>query len=164
MKQFLAFVHKEFCHIFRDVRTLLILLAMPIILIILFGYAITTEIQCAPIAILDHSRDAVTLKMTERLKASEYFTLYGHAANHHELETLFRRGKIQLAVVFPPQYAARADAQIQLIADATDPNQATQLTAYATAILMEERAAEPSIQTLSPTGIQPVTNCSIIRS
>ena len=57
MKQFIAFAHKEFYHIFRDIRTTLILLVMPIILIILFGYAITTEIQRVPITVLDHSRN-----------------------------------------------------------------------------------------------------------
>lgn len=138
MKQFIAFVRKEFCHIFRDIRTTLILLVMPVILIILFGYAITTEIQRVPIAVMDHSRDELTMKMTERLKASEYFELYGMAANYREVETLFRQGKICLAVLFPPQYATQTDAQVQILTDATDPNQATQLTAYATAILSEE--------------------------
>ena len=59
----IAFVRKEFIHIFRDKRTMMILLLMPIVLIILFGYAITTEIKRVPIAILDQSRDEVTQKM-----------------------------------------------------------------------------------------------------
>ena len=135
MKQFKAFIYKEFCHIFRDIRTTLILMVMPVILIILFGYAITTEVRSVPIAIMDHSRDELTLKLTEQLKASDYFDLYSIAENHREIESLFREGKIQLAIVFPPQYAASADSQVQILADATDPNQATQLTAYASAIL-----------------------------
>ena len=76
MKQFISFVRKEFYHIFRDARTTMILLLMPVILIILFGYAITTEIKRVPIAIFDQSRDELTLKMTDRLNASEYFELY----------------------------------------------------------------------------------------
>ncbi len=66
MKQFISFIRKEFFHIFRD-KPMLILLAMPIILIILFGYAITTEIKCVPIAVFDQSRDEVSRKITEHL-------------------------------------------------------------------------------------------------
>ena len=140
MKQFTAFVHKEFCHIFRDIRTTLILLVMPIILIILFGYAITTEMQRVPIAIMDHSHNELTLKITERLKASEYFELYQSTANQRETETLLRQGKIYLAVIFPPNYGNASDTQVQILTDATDPNQATQLAAFATAIISEQLA------------------------
>ena len=135
MKQFKAFIYKEFCHIFRDIRTTLILMVMPVILIILFGYAITTEVRSVPIAIMDHSRDELTLKLTQQIKASDYFELYSMSESHREIEQLFRKGKIQIAIIFPPQYAASADSQVQILADATDPNQATQLTAYASAIL-----------------------------
>ena len=142
MKQFFTFVHKEFLHIFRDIRTTLILLVMPLILIIFFGYAITTEVRCAPFAVLDGSHDALTQKMTDRLKASEYFDFYASAQNRQELDGLFRKGKIRMAVVFPPQYAAQPDAQVQILADATDPNEATQLTVYASAILSEQLQEE----------------------
>jgi len=138
MKQFLSFVRKEFFHIFRDVRTMLILLVMPIILIILFGYAITTEIKRVPITVLDHSRDELSLKITDRLEASEYFDLYRMADNYEDVQTLFRQGKARIAVVFPPQFAMSPDASVQILADATDPNEATQLTAYATAIIQTQ--------------------------
>lgn len=135
MKQFQSFVRKEFYHIFRDVRTMLILLVMPVILIILFGYAITTEIKRAPIAVLDQSRDEVTGKIISHLEASEYFDLYAMIDTQEEAAQLFRQGKVRLVLIFPPQYAASPDASVQLLADATDPNEATQLTAYATAII-----------------------------
>lgn len=128
MKQFISFVRKEFYHIFRDARTTMILLLMPVILIILFGYAITTEIKRVPIAIFDQSRDELTLKMTDRLKASEYFELYTTVDSYEDAGALFRQGKVHVIVVFPPQYASTADAQVQVLADATDPNEATQLT------------------------------------
>lgn len=137
MKQFISFIRKEFYHIFRDKRTMMILLAMPIILIILFGYAITTEIKRAPIAILDQSRDEVTQKMIEHLSASEYFELYTMVNSEAEGQALFRQGKVRLLIVFPAQYASSPDASVQLLADATDPNEATQLAAYATAILQQ---------------------------
>ena len=130
MKQFISFVRKEFYHIFRDARTTMILLLMPVILIILFGYAITTEIKRVPIAIFDQSRDELTLKMADRLNASEYFELYTTVDSYEDAGALFRQGKVHVIVVFPPQYASTADAQVQVLADATDPNEATQLIAY----------------------------------
>ena len=137
MKQFISFIRKEFYHIFRDKRTMMILLVMPIILIILFGYAITTEIKRAPIAILDQSRDEVTQKMIDHLSASEYFELYTMVESQAEGQALFRQGKVRLLIIFPAQYASSPDASVQLLADATDPNEATQLAAYATAILQQ---------------------------
>ncbi len=138
MKQFASFLRKEFYHIFRDSRTMMILLAMPIILIILFGYAITTEIKRVPITILDHSRDEVTMKMTERLAASEYFDLSGMSVDYDDVQDYFRQGKARIAVVFPAQYASTPGATVQVLADATDPNEATQLTTYVSAIIQSE--------------------------
>ena len=165
MKQFISFIRKEFFHIFRDKRTMLILLAMPIILIILFGYAITTEIKCVPLAVFDQSRDEVSRKITEHLGASEYFDLYKMVDSEAEAQSLFKQGKIKLVVVFPPQYASTADADVQLLADATDPNEATQLTAYATTIIASAKAEiqgnllqpEEKAQ-LMQAGITPVTH------
>ncbi len=142
MKQFVSFLRKEFYHIFRDVRTMMILLAMPVILIILFGYAITTEIKRVPITILDHSRDEVTMKMSERLVASEYFDLAGMAADYDEVQSYFRKGKARIAIVFPSNYASTPGSSVQVLADATDPNEATQLTTYVSAIIQTELTAE----------------------
>lgn len=139
MKQLSAFVRKEFYHIFRDVRTMMILLAMPVVLIIIFGYAITTEIKRVPIAILDQSRDEVTTRLAARLAASDYFDLYAMPRDEAEAEALFRQGKVRLVIVFPPQFASTRDAQVQIQADATDPNEATQLSGYATAIIAASR-------------------------
>lgn len=161
MKQFLSFIQKEFYHIFRDRRTLFILLAMPVVLLILFGYAITTEIKSAPVVILDYSRDEVTRKISDRLAASEYFELYRQAENREEVQALFRQGKARLAIVFPPGFARLPDSQIQILADATDPNEATQLTAYATAVIQAELAEGAAVETLSLSAggrITPVTH------
>lgn len=141
MKQFISFIKKEFYHIFRDVRTMVILLIIPVILIILFGYAITTEIKSAPIAVLDYSRDDVTGRLVEQLQASEYFEIYSLVDNYEEAETLFRRGKIRMLIVFPTQFTPQPTPQppkggtVQLLVDATDPNEATALTQYATTII-----------------------------
>lgn len=153
MKQFLSFIQKEFYHIFRDKRTMLIILVMPVVQILLFGYAITTEIKSVPIAIFDQSRDEVTTKIGAHLVASEYFELYKMIGSQSEAESLFKQGKVKMVVVFPPGYASSPDAEVQLLADATDPNEATQLTSYATVVIQQERA-----QLIVDSGISPVTH------
>ncbi len=153
MKQFLSFIQKEFYHIFRDKRTMLIILVMPIVQILLFGYAITTEIKSVPIAIFDQSRDEVTTKIGAHLAASEYFELYKMIDSQSEAESLFKQGKVKMVIVFPPQYASSPDAEVQLLADATDPNEATQLTSYATVVIQQERAL-----LIVGSGISPVTH------
>ena len=75
MKRFFSFVRKEFYHIFRDKRTMLILLVMPIVMIVLFGFAITTEVKNARLAILDYSQDEVTTRIREHFAQNRYFTL-----------------------------------------------------------------------------------------
>lgn len=161
MKQFLSFVRKEFLHIFRDVRTMMILLGIPIILIILFGYAITTEIRSVSVAVLDQSRDEITSKLIDRIDASEYFDLYKVIDSEKEARQLFRQGKVKLVVVFPADYSSSSDAAVQLLADATDPNEATQLTAYATAIISQWKSESQMADKASavyPTGISPVVH------
>lgn len=74
MKQFWAFIKIEFFHIFRDRRTMLILLGMPVLQIILFGFAITTELNHSRVAVLDPSKDAVTTRITERIDENRYFS------------------------------------------------------------------------------------------
>lgn len=136
---------------------MLILLAMPVILIILFGYAITTEIKQVPIAIWDQSKDEVTEKITGHLQASEYFDLYSMINSREEMQQLFREGKVTLVILFPPRYASLPDANVQILTDSTDPNQATQLTAYATAVITSARAQSlAGNSALLNSGITPV--------
>ncbi|PKB18446.1 ABC transporter permease [Flavobacterium sp. 5] len=139
MKQFITFVRKEFYHIFRDARTMMILLLMPIIQIILFGFAITTEVKNAKIAIYDPSKDISTQRIIERLQASDYFEVTRYLSSSSELNEVFKDGKVGLVVVFSDKFNETlmhtGKAQIQLLADATDPNTATTLTNYASAII-----------------------------
>lgn len=114
----------------------MILLLMPIVLIILFGYAITTEIKRVPVAILDQSRDEVTQKMISHFVASEYFELYKMIDSEEEGQALFRQGKVRMALIVESG-KLKGESEIQLLVDATDPNEATQLSAYATQIAVE---------------------------
>lgn len=138
MKQFLIFAGKEFRHIFRDRRTMLILLVMPVVQIILFGFAITTEVQNVRMAVLDPSDDVLTRRIVERLDASEYFTLMARFHTPQQMDEAFRRSQVDMAVVFSPDFAGgvyTGDAAVQLVCDATDPNTATMQTSYAMGII-----------------------------
>ena len=139
MKQFGIFIQKEFYHILRDRRTLLILLGMPVVLVLLFGFAITNEIDNARIAILDQSKGEMSQEITQRLVASGYFLIDENLQEIAQIEQHFREGKTKMAVVFPSgieeDKRRNLPTQIQLIADATDPNTATTLINYASAII-----------------------------
>lgn len=139
MKQFLIFVRKEWYHIWRDRRTLFILIWMPIAQIILYGFALTNEVKNSRIAILDQSKDPVTTAIIQKINASRYFDIIRNLNSYHEIEATFRQGKIRLAVIFPKGFQEDLQhvhrAQVQLIADASDPNTANTLTNYATAII-----------------------------
>jgi len=138
MKQFVAFVQKEFYHIIRDKRTILILLVMPIVEIILFGFAISTEVKNVRIAVLDPSQDVVTRRIIDRLDASEYFTVEYIVHNPLEMDELFRLNKIDMTVVFSRQFTDNlytGEAAVQLVVDGTDPNMATTQTNYASQII-----------------------------
>ncbi len=139
MKRFIGFLRKEFYHIFRDKRTLLILFGMPIAQVMLFGFAITNEIKDAPISILDHSRDNVTTAITDKLLSSGYFLLYENLLNEDEILPSFQKGKIKEVVVFGENFAEQlgrdGTANIQILADATDPNTANTIVNYTQAII-----------------------------
>jgi ABC-2 type transport system permease protein len=141
MKQFLSFVKKEFIHIWRDKQTLLILVGMPIALVMIFGFALTTEVKNSKFALLDFSKDNATKEITNELDASRYFDLATQIHSYKEIEQIFRTGKAKLVVVFPASFASDLDhlntSTVQLVADASDPNVATTLTNYATAIIMD---------------------------
>lgn len=141
MNPFWAFVKKETLHILRDPRTLVILLGMPIAQVVLFGFAITNEINDARIAIFDASKDPVSMEISDRLTSSGFFQLADEVQKSEDLERAFQHKGVKMAVVFPPAFQEhffRNDKpQIQLIADATDPNTATTLIAYAGAIIRQ---------------------------
>lgn len=152
MHRFLAFIRKEFRHILRDRRTLLILFGMPVAQVLLFGFVLTNEIKNASIAILDHSKDVQSIELANKLVSSGYFQIAHYLQTESELEPAFRSGDIKLAVVFPPDFAKNAGKEgvaMQLIGDASDPNTATTLINYASAIVLDyqrEKAEASGIQ------------------
>jgi ABC-2 type transport system permease protein len=139
MKRFLGFVKKEFIHIFRDVRTLLILFGMPVAQILIFGYVVTNEIKEAKIAVYDKSQDAVTREITDKLVSSGYFILHKRIKDESEIKETFRKGEVKEIVVFEPDFDKKLtrnkSAKVQLLLDATDANMANLLQSYTSGII-----------------------------
>ena len=134
-----AFIKKEFFHIFRDYRSMIILFGMPVVQVLLFGFAITTDINDAKIAILDHSKDPVTRELTQKLLSSKYFILEENLQSNNQIEKAFQSGNIKEVIVFEQGFAEKLErdgtADVQLILDATEPNTASMLSAYSSGII-----------------------------
>src|SRR5882762_8951862 len=134
MKQLFTFIKKEFYHVFRDRKTLLMLFGLPIVQIVLFGFALTNEIKNAKIVIADYSKDVTTRQIIDKIEASKYFKAEKSLMSHNEIEAAFKEGKIKLAVIFPENFNNDLlhlnKAQMQIIADASDINTANTLTSY----------------------------------
>ena len=135
MKQFMSFVRKEFYHIFRDKRTMLILLGMPVVQIILFGFAISTEVKNTRVAVFDPSRDISTQRIIEHFRGNEYFIIEDILDSPARINEVFEKGQANLVLVFSDNFNENlihtGDAAIQLIVDGTDPNQASTILGYA---------------------------------
>jgi ABC-2 type transport system permease protein len=138
MNRFLAFLRKEFYHIFRDPRTLVILFGIPIAQLTLFGYVMTNEIRNVKIAIIDNSKDDLSRRLSQKLLSSGFFQLAAVPSSESDYESLFRANKIKEIVVFEPEFAQHlmkeGKAGIQVIADASEPNTAQLIVNYTTAI------------------------------
>jgi len=141
MKQFLAFVKKEFVHIFRDIRTMLIIIGIPVIQIMIIGFAIRSELRNVEVAVYDPSHDVSTERIINRIGASEYFHIAEVLKSPGEVEEVFKKGKIGLIVVFGENFNEKlyhtGEASVQLIIDGTDPNQGSMIMAYASSILAD---------------------------
>ena len=134
MKQFLSFVFKESKHILRDRRTMLILFGMPVMLMLLFGFAITTDVRNVRTLVVTSQMDHLTQQTVERLAQSEYFTITNAVPTPKEAERLIRNQKADMAVVFGQDFASKKSG-LQFIVDGSDPNMAQQWTNYAQQVI-----------------------------
>ncbi|TDH28690.1 ABC transporter permease [Segetibacter sp. 3557_3] len=141
MKQFLALIKKEFAHVLRDRKTLLILFGMPVVQILIFGFALTNEVKNAKVLVVDQANDIASRQIIDKLEASRYFEIEEKSNNVHEVESTFKQGQVKLAVVFPLNFhhdlLHQNSAQLQVIADASDPNTAATLTNYVNSIVQD---------------------------
>lgn len=141
MKQFLSLVKKEFSHVLRDKKVLLILFGMPVVQVLLFGFALTNEVKDTRIVIVDYAKDYTSQQITTKIAASRYFDIEESLLSHQQIEAAFKRGKIKAAVIFPASFnedlSHNSNAQIQIIADGTDINAANQITGYLSFIIRD---------------------------
>lgn len=141
MKQLLVFIRKEFYHVFRDKRTLLIMFGLPVVQVLLFGFALTSEVKNSNIIILDQSKDANTEKLINKIKASSYFTVIESMGRYDEIEESFKKGEAKSALIFPPNFGNNllhsGKAPVQIITDGSDPNTAKIIVNYLTAIIRD---------------------------
>ena len=154
MKRFMAFVTKEFLHIFRDFRTLIILFGIPAAQILIFGYAVRTDLTNASVAVLDNAHDRVSTDLTLQIEASRFFTVTHHLSSYDEIDRAFKKGRIKAAVIFPPDLShdleRNGHAAVSIIADGSEPNTASLVTSYTSAIITgyNNRKAAPSSASL----------------
>jgi len=141
LKIFSAFVVKETKHILRDRRTMLILFGMPVVMMLLFGFAISTDVRNVQLVVVSSSQDNTTRKIIDRLNASEYFDVTRVAATPEEAERMMRNQEAEIAICFAPNFAAKqykGGAHVQIICDCADPNMAVQRANYASFIIAQE--------------------------
>lgn len=134
-----AFIVKELRHILRDRQTLTILLLMPLIQVVLFGYALRSDVRDVRLVIVEPRQDYATLALRARLTAASRFKIVAISPTMNAVEPLFRQGKADIALAFEPDFAARLEsgepARILLAVDASDPNTGTTMQAYARAVI-----------------------------
>jgi ABC-2 type transport system permease protein len=139
MKQFISFVIKEAKHILRDKRTMLMLFGMPLVMMLLFGFAITNDVKNVRTVVVTANSDYQTQQAVERLSQSEYFTIVRTVAMPQEAERIIRNQKADMAIIFAKDFAS-SKSGLQFIVDAADPNMAQQWTTYASQVLMNPAA------------------------
>ena len=139
MKKLLGFIRKEFYHILRDPRTLIVVFGIPVVQIMLFGYVITNEIKDVSVAVFDQSNDVRSHELITKIASSSYFIIEDNIHSYREIDETFKRGKVKEVIVFEPNFGQNLErknkAAIRLIADASDPNTANMIVNYTKGIV-----------------------------
>jgi ABC-2 type transport system permease protein len=160
LQQLWAFVQKEFYHVFRDRKTLLMLFGVPTAQVLIFGFVLTNEIKNANIVVCDYAKDYASQEIIRKIEASKYFKVQKATLSHDQIDAAFKTGDIKMAVIFPANFyndlSHLNKAQIQVIADASDPNTATTLTSYITNIITDYQSAQMALNNAPQTIIPEV--------
>ncbi|BDD01147.1 ABC transporter permease [Persicobacter psychrovividus] len=154
MKQLFIFIKKEFYHAFRDKKTLLMLFGLPIVQILLFGFALTNEIKSSKIVIFDQAKGTYSRQLVERIRISKQFAIKENLQHNTQMLEAFRAGDVKMAIVIPPKFGEQLgrgeQSAIQVITDGTDPNTATNIQSYIENIvslfLAEKHLLNPQLQ------------------
>jgi ABC-2 type transport system permease protein len=154
------FIIKEFLQIFRDTRSMIILFGIPIVQVLLFGFALKTDMKDVNIAVLDQSKDVYSQELTRKILSSEYFNLSSNLSSSKEIEDEFKKGNIREVLVYGEHFGEdlikNGRADVQIITDASDPNSANIVYSYTQAIINDylkeiNNTAQPIAQ------IKPIT-------
>lgn len=158
-KRFMSFVGKEFNHILRDTRTLMVLIVMPVVMIVLFGFALSTEIKDVKMAVYDPSRDAATSRLISQIDASEYFTVTAFIDSEEGVLEAFRSNSADIALVFEDNFYHRAvhdsDGRLQVIVDGSNTNIGSMAVFYVSSIVssfQKELAQEAALNQAAASG------------
>ena len=138
----ISIIRKEFIQIFRDVRTLVMILIIPIMQLFLLGYSATSDVRNIPLAVLDQSRSHESRALLDSYRAADYFRIAYAVTSEAEIESLISSGDARAAVIIPPDYAQRlndGNAQVAFILDGSDPTSAS--TALSAAKLISQAHA-----------------------
>ena len=119
-----AFIHKEFLHVFRDKRTLLIMFVLPIVQILIFGFALTNEVKNIRLLVVNPTNDVASQQLIEKIKASSYFTIKHVEPTPRNVDNYFKNSEIHCALILPENMSSKSNetTEIQIITDASDPN------------------------------------------
>lgn len=151
----IAVARKEFIHIFRDPRSLGMAIAIPILLLVLFGYALTLDVDNVPVIIWDQSESQASREFISHFRGSRYFSIQGYARNYHEVERAVDSGKSLMGLIIQRDFAGRIDsgrlAEVQVIIDGSDSNTATIAIGYADAVA-QSYTFEVAIREIQRTG------------
>lgn len=157
----MSFVGKEFNHILRDTRTLLVLLVMPVVMIVLFGFALSTEIKDVKVAVFDPSRDAATSRIINQIDASEYFTVTDFLSDEDDILQAFMDNTADIVLVFEDNFYSRAvhegNGNIQVIVDGSNTNVGSMAVFYVSSVVsafQQELAEEAAMN--GGAGVSPV--------
>ncbi|HEX2994958.1 MAG TPA: ABC transporter permease, partial [Anaerolineales bacterium] len=151
----LSIIRKEFIQIFRDMRTLAMIVIIPIMQLFLLGYSATSDVRNIPLAVLDRSRSPESRALLDAYRAADYFLISYTVTSEAEIETLIESGKARAAVIIPPDYAQRlndGEAQVAFILDGSDPTSAS--TALSAAqLISQSHATEILTQRIAGSGL-----------
>jgi ABC-2 type transport system permease protein len=134
-----AVARKEFLHILRDPRSLAMALALPLLMILLFGYALTLDVDRIPTMVLDRDHTPESRELIARFQGSRYFNILGAAADYRSIEQKVDRDECMLGLVIPPDYARDVHSgrmpKVQMLFDGSDSNTASIALGYATVVV-----------------------------
>lgn len=160
MKEFAAFVVKEFQHIIRDKRTILIVIVMPVVQIILFGYAISTEINGVRVDVTGDMSDPSVRSLVQRIDNNRYMEVSGVLESEERIEERFRKGESDVAVCFGRDFGRHLTkdgrAEVKIVGDGSDPNTAQMMVNYVTGVIQSEQNDINAGQTGGKTSVPSV--------